>query len=410
MQHSVVYLKMKEPARSSTDLGPGEEGAVPRALTELASGRMVVVVDGEDPVNHGAVVMAAQFATPEALNFMNRGAGGWVCLALTAERCAELGLEPVPESDTHDETRFMAPFQSRDGVSTASAHDQAHSIQVAIDPSRGAADIVKPGHVQPVRAEPGGVLKNGGHTEAAVDLARLAGLSPAAILCEIQDDDGSMAGPKELAAFCAEHGFSVVEIADLIAHRHRFDRLIEEVVEVELPTRYGTFRAVAYRSLPDGDLHLAYVKGDVQGAEDVLVRVHTGCLTGDVFHSTLCGCGDVLEAALERIDREGRGVLVYLDPEPRGRGVFAELEGDAAHHDARHSTPAGAGHGSPVTLRRHGTGAQILRDLGLTSIRVLTNSPKRMVGLEGFGLEVTAQIPIGPPPDPAPRPATPHSR
>jgi 3,4-dihydroxy 2-butanone 4-phosphate synthase/GTP cyclohydrolase II len=302
----------------------------------------------------------------------------------------------------------MSPFQAREGVSSASAHDQAHSIQVAIDPGRGAADIVKPGHVQPLRAEPGGVLKQGGHTEAAVDLARLAGLSPAAILCEIQDDDGAMAGPEELAAFCAEHGFQIVEIADLIAHRHRVDRLVEQVVEVDLPTRHGSFRAVAYRSLPDEDLHLAYVKGDIEGAEDVLVRVHTGCLTGDVFHSTLCGCGDKLESALERIESEGRGVLVYLDPQPRGPGVFAELDGSAAHHESRLGPAAGDPAGSPVTLRRHGTGAQILRDLGLTSIRVLTDNPKRMVGLEGFGLKVTAQIPIGSPQNP--RRATPRSR
>jgi len=411
MQHAVVYLKMKKPAGSTTDPGPGKQGAVLPALEALASGRMVVVVDGDDPVNHGAVTMAAQFATPESLNFMNRQAGGWVCLALTAERCDELGLEPVPESGASGATRFMSTLQAREGVSSASAHDQAHSIQIAIDPGRAAADVVKPGHVQPVRAEPGGVLKHAGHTEAAVDLARLAGLSPAAMTCEIQGDDGSIAGPKELAAFCAEHGLAVVEIADLIAYRHRADRLVEQMLEVELPTRHGSFRAVAYRSLPDDDLHLAYVKGDVAGAEDVLVRVHTGCLTGDVFHSRLCGCGDRLEAALERIESEGRGVLVYLDPQPRGRGVLAELAGDAAHHEQRSSQASADGSGSsPVTLRRHGIGAQILRDLGLTSIRVLTNNPKRMVGLEGFGLEVTAQIPIGPLPDPPPPPATPHSR
>ena len=387
---------MEPAAGSTTEPNPGEQGAVARALEELASGRMVVVVDGEDPVNHGAVAMAAQFATPEALNFMNRRAGGWVCLALTAERCDELDLEPVPASEADDETRFMSPFQAREGVSTASAQDQAHSIQVAIDPSRGAADIVKPGHVQPLRSEPGGVLRQGGHTEAAVDLARLAALSPAAVICEIQDDEGSMAGPEQLAAFCSEHDLSVVEIAEVIAHRHRVDQLVEQVVEVDLPTRHGSFRAVAYRSLPDEDLHLAYVKGEIAGAEDVLVRVHTGCLTGDVFHSTLCGCGDKLESSLQRIEDEGRGVLVYLDPQPRGPGVFAELDGSAPHHRPPGSgepRPGGAD-GEAVTLRRHGTGAQILRDLGLTSIRVLTDNPKRMVGLEGFGLTVTDQVPL----------------
>jgi 3,4-dihydroxy 2-butanone 4-phosphate synthase/GTP cyclohydrolase II len=399
---------MGKAAQPGADTGT-DEGAVARALEQLASGRMVVVVDGDDPVNHGALLSAAQFATPEALNFMNRRAGGWVCLALTPERCDELGLEPVPASDADDETRFMSPFEAREGVSSASAQDQAHSIQIAIDPGHGAADIVKPGHVQPLRAEPGGVLKRGGHAEAAVDLVRLAGLSPAAIVCEVQDADGSMAGPSELAAFCEEHGFSVVEIADLIAHRRRFDRLVEEVVEVDLPTRHGSFRAIAYRSLPEDDIHMAYVKGEVEGAKDVLVRVHTGCLTGDVFHSSLCGCGDLLEAALDRIEGEGRGVLVYLDPQPSGRGVLAELEGDAPHHQARHpASPAGGASSSPVTLRTLGIGAQILRDLGLTSIRVLTNSPKRMVGLEGFGLTVAEQVPIGDPPDPSPRPAQPR--
>jgi 3,4-dihydroxy 2-butanone 4-phosphate synthase / GTP cyclohydrolase II len=370
---------------------------------------MVVIVDAENPVSHGAVAMAAQFATPEALNFMNRQAGGWVCLALTAERCGELGLEPVPESGS-GETSFMSTFQANEGVSSASAHDQAHSIQVAIDPSRGSKDIVKPGHVQPLRAEPGGVLKQAGHTEAAADMARLAGLSQAAIVCEIQGEDGSMAGPRELAAFCEKHGLAVVEIGELIAYRHKADRLVERVVEIELPTRHGTFRAIAYRSHPDDDLHMAYVKGDIDGAEDVLVRVHTGCLTGDVFHSRLCRCGDRLEAALERIEGEGRGVLVYLDPQPRGRGVLAELAGDATHHQPPPSplAPDEVG-GSPVTLRRHGIGAQILRDLGLTSIRVMTNNPKRMVGLEGFGLSVTSQIPIVDA-DPSPRRATPHSR
>jgi 3,4-dihydroxy 2-butanone 4-phosphate synthase/GTP cyclohydrolase II len=248
--------------------------------------------------------------------------------------------------------------------------------------------------VQPVRAELGGVLSRAGHVEAAVDLVRLAGLRAAAVTCEIQSADGSMAGPPELASFCEEHGLTLVGIGELIAHRHRFDHLVEQMVDVDLPTRHGSFRAVAYRSLPDDDLHLAYVKGAVEGARDVLVRVHTGCLTGDVFHSQRCGCGELLEASLERIEREGRGVLVYLDPEPRGRGVLAELEGDDPHEVRRVRDDDSAPPGSPTTLRNHGIGAQILRDLGLSSIRVLTNNPKRMVGLEGFGLTVTEQIPI----------------
>jgi 3,4-dihydroxy 2-butanone 4-phosphate synthase/GTP cyclohydrolase II len=354
---------------------------------------MVVVVDGSARDECGDLIMAAQFATPEALNFMNRRAGGWVCLALTHERCEQLGLRPQAGEDSP----LMNTVDARMGLSDGtSAHDLAHSTQVAIDPSKGAKDLVSPGRVQPVRADPGGVLARAGHTEAAVDLARLAGLNPAAVICEIQGRDGSVAGAGELANFCREHGLPVIEIDELIAHRHRVDRLVEAVVAVDLPTRHGSFRAVAYRSLPDDDLHLAYVKGDVEGADDVLVRVHTGCLTGDVFHSRLCGCGDLLESALDRIEAEGLGVLVYLDPQPRGRGVLAELAGDAIHHTVRDAEQrANPREAQPTTLRRVGIGAQILKDLGLTSIRVMTSSPKRMAGLEGFGLTVIEQIPLG---------------
>jgi 3,4-dihydroxy 2-butanone 4-phosphate synthase / GTP cyclohydrolase II len=378
---------------TASDVGPG--AATERALEALVDRRMVVIVDSNDPVNHGAVMMAAQFATPEALNFMNRQAGGWVCLALTPQRCAGLGLVPVPANNEPGSTPFMTTFQAKEGVNSAGAQEQAISIQIAIDPKRSATDISSPGHIQPLRAEPGGVLKHAGHIEAAVDLARLAGLAPAAVICEVQDAAGAMAGPAALDAFCRDHDLKVVEIGDIIAYRHRNDRLVEQVVDVDLPTRHGNFRAVAFRSIPEEDLHIAYVKGDVAGAQDVLVRVHTGCLTGDVFHSKLCGCGEKLEVALQMIEEEGRGVLVYLDPAPSGRGVLAELAGDAAHHDPV-AGPA-EGNGDQVTLRRHGIGAQILKDLGLTSIRVLTGNPKRMVGLEGFGLTVTAQIPIGTP-------------
>jgi 3,4-dihydroxy 2-butanone 4-phosphate synthase/GTP cyclohydrolase II len=392
---------MASTAKPSPEAGSRESsGPTPEALAALAAGRMVVVSDGER--GEGDLVLAAQFGTPDAVNFMNRTAGGWVCLALTARRCDELGLAPqatgVPA--------LMATIDAREGISNGiSAHDQAHTIQVAIDPSTGPGDLVTPGRVQPLRAEPGGVLARAGHVEAAVDLARLAGLRDAAVVCEVQNEDGSMAGPDDLAAFCRQHGLPMVWIGDLIAHRHRFDQLVEQLVEIDLPTRHGTWRAIAYRAQPHDDLHMALVKGDVGGASDVLVRVHTGCLTGDVFHSSLCDCGALLEAALERIDSEGRGVVVYLDPQPRGPGVFAELAGDAPHHRARAGAGGSAGERSPETLRTHGIGAQILRDLGLTSIRVLTNNPKRIVGLDGFGLTVTAQTPLN-----SPRRATPHSR
>ena len=383
-------------------MSPGDEtrggtpasDAVEMAIEDLAQGRMVVVVDGEGPKGEGDVVMAAQFATPEALNFMNRTAGGWVCLALSAERCEALRLRPQGPAG-EQEASLMETIEAREGVAGGfSAHDQAHSIQVAIDPSKAAADLVSPGRVQPLRARAGGVLERAGQLEASVDLARLAGLNSAAVICEIQDADGGVAGGEELSAFCEQHGLAMVAIGQLIAHRHRVDHLVESIVAVDLPTRHGEFRVIAYRSQPHEDLHLAYVKGEVAGTEDVLVRVHTGCLTGDAFHSTLCGCGERLEAALERIESEGRGVLVYLDPQPRGRGVLAELAGDADHHQRRGEGPPDAP-GSP-TLRAHGIGAQILRDLGLGSIRVMTDNPKRMVGLEGFGLTVSEQVPISP--------------
>jgi 3,4-dihydroxy 2-butanone 4-phosphate synthase/GTP cyclohydrolase II len=386
-------------------MSPGDEpGAAPAAgervegaLEELRRGRMVVVVDGEDRESVGEVVLAAEFATPEALNFMNRRAGGWVCLALTAERCDQLELVPQASGGDPERLAFMATIDAREGINDGiSARDQAHSTHVAIDPTKGPADLVSPGRVQPLRAATGGVLERAGHVEAAIDLARLAGLNPAAVICEIQDAEGAMAGAPELEAFSEEHGMATVAIDELITYRHRVDRLVEPIVEVELPTRHGDFRVIAYRSQPHGDLHIASVKGDVAGAEDVLVRVHTGCLTGDVFHSALCGCGELLESALELIEAEGRGVVVYLDPQPRGRGVLAELAGDALHHlvraDRAERSPDGAG----ATLRTVGIGAQILRDLGLTSIRVLTSAPKRMIGLEGFGLTVSEQIPLTP--------------
>jgi 3,4-dihydroxy 2-butanone 4-phosphate synthase / GTP cyclohydrolase II len=368
---------------------------IERALERLAAGRMLVVVDDEERAGGGDLVLAAQFATPEALNFMNRRAGGWVCLALTAERCDQLHLRPQPgEQTAYMNAAYMNTIDARVGLSDGvSAHDLAHSTQVAIDPSKGPGDLISPGRVQPLRAEAGGVLALSGRAEAAVDLARLAGLNPAAVISEIQDPQGAAATGGDLAAFCREHDLPVIEIGDLIAHRHRVDRLVERVVDVDLPTRNGSFRAVAFRSLPEDDLHVAYVKGDVSGAQDVLIRVHTGCLTGDVFHSRLCGCGELLETALQRIEEAGRGVLVYLDPQPRGRGVLAELAGDAAHHLARIEPAAGE---RPATLRSLGIGAQILKDLGLSSIRVMTSSPKRMVGLEGFGLTVTEQIALEP--------------
>ena len=375
---------------------------IEEALDELAAGRMVVVVDDEDRENEGDLVMAAQFVTPDAINFMTRQAGGWICLALTPERCDELGLELMTlHNESAHETPFTVTIEAREGVTTGiSVHDQAHTMQTAVSPSKGPQDIVKPGHVRPLKAKAGGVLERTGHTEASVDLARLAGLNPAGVICEIQNEDGSMARGEDLAVYCFKHGLKMVSIADLIAYRRRHDKLVERVVDTVLPTAFGDFVAVGYRSLVDHKHHVALVKGEVSGGADVLVRVHSECLTGDVFHSLRCDCGEQLEAALAMIEREGAGVLLYLSQEGRGIGLLNKLKAYKLQEQGLDTVDANLSLGLPVDLRDYGIGAQILSDLGLTSIRILTNNPKKISALRGYGLSVTDQIPIEHEPNP----------
>jgi 3,4-dihydroxy 2-butanone 4-phosphate synthase/GTP cyclohydrolase II len=369
---------------------------VEEALEEIRAGKFVVVVDDEDRENEGDLTIAAQFATPEAVNFMATHARGLICLCLTPERCRELDLRQMTDrNETPNRTAFTVSIEARDGVSTGiSAHDRARTIQVAIDPASTPNDIVQPGHVFPLEARPGGVLQRAGQTEAAVDLARLAGLTPAGVVCEVMNADGTMARVKDLAPYCELHGIRMITVADLIQYRRRTEKLIERVVSVQLPTAYGDFRAVAFRELLSGKQHVALVRGDIEGRENVLVRVHSECLTGDVFHSLRCDCGDQLELALRAIVAEGHGVLLYMAQEGRGIGLLNKLKAYELQEQGLDTVDANLALGFAADEREWGIGNQILADLGLSTIRLLTNNPKKVSGLEAYGLRVTEQVPI----------------
>jgi 3,4-dihydroxy 2-butanone 4-phosphate synthase/GTP cyclohydrolase II len=374
---------------------------IEEAIQDIRDGRFVVVVDAADRENEGDLTIAAQFATPEAINFMATHARGLICLCLTPERCDELGLRPMAENNEAPlQTAFTVSIEAREGVTTGiSAADRSATIQTAIDPSRGPSDLVQPGHVFPLRARAGGVLERTGQTEAAVDLARLAGLIPAGVVCEVMNDDGTMARVPDLAEFCRRHDIKMITVADLIEYRRRTEKLVERTVSVRLPTVYGDFTAIAFREKLTGKTHVALVKGDVDGAEDVLVRVHSECLTGDVFHSLRCDCGEQLEQALQQIGAEARGVLLYMAQEGRGIGLLSKLKAYELQENGFDTVEANIELGFPADARDWGIGNQILADLGLTTIRILTNNPKKITGLEGFGLTVVEQVPIETPPN-----------
>ena len=379
---------------------------VEEAIEDIRQGKFVVVVDAADRENEGDLTIAAQFATPEAVNFMTKEARGLICLCLSEDRCDELGLRQMTErNETPYGTAFTVSVEAREGVTTGiSAPDRSRTIQVAVDPDAKPEDLVQPGHIFPLRARDGGVLSRAGQTEAAVDLARLAGLIPAGVVCEIMNEDGTMARVPDLIPYCRRHGLKLVTVADLIEYRRRHEQLVERVTTVSMPTVYGDFTAVAFREKLTGKHHIALVKGEVEGAENVLVRVHSECLTGDVFHSLRCDCGEQLEQALGRIASEEHGVLLYMAQEGRGIGLLNKLRAYELQENGYDTVEANLELGFQPDMRDYGIGNQILAELGLTTIRILTNNPKKITGIEGFGLEVVEQVPIETTPERAERP------
>jgi len=373
-------------------------GTIEQAIDDLRNGKLIIVADDEDRENEGDLICAAELVTPEMVNFMITHARGWVCLALTHERCDELGLQQMESQNSESmRTAFTVTIDAdhRFGVTTGiSASDRAKTIHVAINPETIPSDLHRPGHVNPVRARPGGVLQRVGHTEAAVDLARLAGLYPAGVICEVLNQDGSSARRPQLEAFAAEHGLTFVTVAQLVAYRLRMEQLVHRLAEAKLPTKYGEFTIIGYSNDVDQAQHVALMMGDVAGKPNILVRMHSKCLTGDVFGSERCDCGLQLSLAMEKIGAEGAGVIVYLDQEGRGIGLLNKLKAYALQDAGADTVQANQKLGFAPDLRNYGIGAQILRDLGLSSIRVMTNNPRKLVGLEGYGLEIVERIPL----------------
>ncbi|MEA3311419.1 MAG: bifunctional 3,4-dihydroxy-2-butanone-4-phosphate synthase/GTP cyclohydrolase II [candidate division WOR-3 bacterium] len=366
------------------------------AVEDIRQGKLIVVVDDEDRENEGDFIAAASKATPEMINFILKHGRGLLCAPITRERAEELQLPPMVERNTEKHgTAFTVSVDYKHGTTTGiSAFDRAKTIQALVDPSTRPDDLARPGHIFPLVAKRGGVLRRAGHTEAAVDLARLAGLKPAGLLCEIMDADGSMARLPRLQEIAKELSLKIITIKDLIAYRQRREKLVKRLFSTPLPTRYGEFNLIVYEAIMEENHHLALIKGDVEGRKNVLVRVHSQCLTGDVFGSGRCDCGDQLHQAMQRIEEEGLGVLVYMRQEGRGIGLLNKLVCYRLQDQGLDTVDANVAIGFPPDARDYGIGAQILADLGLTSIRLMTNNPAKRIGLEGYGLEVVERVPL----------------